>query len=65
MLFDPAKSAEPPIKVLFSLVSALRVNSEDFLEAKLFISLIEFCFSFFKTLVKLFLKLYLLFFFLL
>jgi len=47
---DPAKSAEPPIKVLFSLVRAIRVNSEAFREAKLLFSLIEFCFSAFKVL---------------
>ena len=29
VLFDPAKSAEPPIKVLLSLVSAFNINSED------------------------------------
>ncbi len=56
MLLDPAKSAEPPINVLFSFVRALRVNSEAFLEARLLFSLIEFCFSFFKALEKLFLK---------
>ena len=51
-----AKSAEPPINVLFSFVRALRVNSEAFLEARLLFSLREFCFSFFKALEKLFLK---------
>ena len=56
MLLDPAKSAEPPIKVLFSLVSAFKVNSEALREAKLLFSLIEFCFSDFKALEKLFLK---------
>ena len=56
MLLDPAKSAEPPINVLFSFVRALRVNSEAFLEARLLFSLREFCFSYFKTLEKLFLK---------
>ena len=56
VLLDPAKSAEPPINVLFSLVSALRVNSEALREARLLFSLIEFCFSDFKALEKLFLK---------
>ena len=56
MLLDPAKSAEPPINVLFSFVRELRVNSEAFLEARLLFSLIEFCFSSFKALEKLFLK---------
>ena len=56
MLLDPAKSAEPPIKVLFSLVSAFKVNSEALREARLLFSLIEFCFSDFKALEKLFLK---------
>jgi hypothetical protein len=56
VLLDPAKSAEPPINVLFSFVRALRVNSEAFLEARLLLSLREFCFSFFKALEKLFLK---------
>ena len=45
MLFEPAKSAEPPIKLLSTLVNALKVSSEDFLVAKLFNSLIVFCFS--------------------
>ena len=56
MLLDPAKSAEPPIKVLFSLVSAFKVSSEALREARLLFSLIEFCFSDFKALEKLFLK---------
>ena len=56
MLLDPARSAEPPINVLFSFVRALRVSSEAFLEARLLFSLREFCFSFFKALEKLFLK---------
>ena len=56
MLFDPAKSAEPPIKVLFSLVSATKTFSEDFRVAKLFNSFTAFCFSTFKTFVKLFLN---------
>ena len=63
MLLDPAKSADPPIRVLFSLVNALRVNSEDFLEAKLLSSFIEISFSFFKTLVKLFFNILSIFFF--
>ena len=63
MLLDPAKSAEPPIRVLFFLVSALRVNSEAFLEAKLLSSFIAISFSFFKTLVKLFLNILSIFFF--
>ena len=54
VLLDPAKSAEPPTKVLFSLVSAFKVNSEDFLVAKLLISLIEFFFSESNILEKLF-----------
>ena len=56
MLLDPAKSAEPPIKVLFSLVSAFKVNSEALREARLWFSLREFCFSDFKALEKLFLN---------
>jgi len=56
VLLDPAKSAEPPINVLFSFVRALRVSSEAFLEARLLFSLREFCFSLFKVLEKLFLK---------
>ena len=56
MLLDPAKSAEPPINVLFSVVRALRVNSDAFREARLLFSLSEFCFSYFKALEKLFLK---------
>jgi hypothetical protein len=56
VLLDPAKSAEPPINILFSFVRALRVNSEDFLEARLLFSLRDFCFSFLKALEKLFLK---------
>jgi len=63
VLFDPAKSAEPPIKVLFSLVNVLRVNSEDFLVAKLFSCLRAFFFSDFKTFVKLFLSALSIFFF--
>jgi hypothetical protein len=54
VLFDPAKSAEPPIKLLGTLVNAFKVSSEDFLVAKLFISLIVFCFSVCKIFVKLF-----------
>ena len=54
MLFDPAKSAEPPIKLLLTLVNAFKVSSEDFLVAKLFNSLIVFCFSVCKTFEKLF-----------
>ena len=54
MLFDPAKSAEPPIRLLATLVNAFKVSSEDFLVAKLFNSLIVFCFSVFKIFVKLF-----------
>ena len=54
VLFDPAKSADPPIKVLFSLVSAFNINSEDFLVAKFLISLTEFFFSDLKALEKLF-----------
>ena len=54
MLFDPAKSAEPPIKLLATLVNAFKVSSEDFLVAKLFNSLIVFCFSSFKIFEKLF-----------
>ena len=54
MLFDPAKSAEPPIKLLATLVNAFKVSSEDFLVAKLLSSLIVFCFSVFKIFVKLF-----------
>jgi len=53
---NSAKSADPPIRVLFSLVSAINVNSEDFLVAKLLISFAEFCFSDFKALEKLFFK---------
>ena len=56
MLLDPAKSAEPPINVLFSFVRELRVNSEALREARLLFSLMEFCFSYFKALEKLFLK---------
>jgi hypothetical protein len=64
VLLDPAKSAEPPIKVLFSFVRELRTNSEDFLVAKLFISLIASCFSNFITFEKLFFKtLFIIFFF--
>jgi hypothetical protein len=55
-LLDPAKSAEPPINVLFSLVRALRVNSEAFREAILLFSTRELRFSCFKVLEKLFLK---------
>ena len=54
MLFDPAKSAEPPIKVLFSLVSAFNISSEDFRVAKLLISLTEIFFSDSIDLEKLF-----------
>ena len=49
-IVDPAKSAEPPIKVLLSLVNALRVSSEDFLVAKLLSSLIAIFFHFLKFL---------------
>ena len=56
VLLDPAKSAEPPINVLFSLVSALSVSSEALREAKFLFSLTEFSFSDFKALEKLFLK---------
>ena len=54
VLLDPAKSADPPIKVLFSLVSAFKTNSEDFRVAKLLFSFNEICFSIFKDLEKLF-----------
>ena len=47
VLFDPAKSADPPIKVLVFLVKVLSTNSEDFLVAKLFKSLAAFFFSIF------------------
>ena len=56
VLFDPVKSAEPPIKVLESLTSELNVDSEDFLLAKLFISLTAFLFSILNELEKLFFK---------
>jgi hypothetical protein len=56
VLFDPAKSAEPPIKLLATLVNAFKVSSDDFLVAKLFNSLIAFCFSVCKIFVKLFLS---------
>ena len=54
VLLDPAKSAEPPIRLLFELVNALKVNSEHFLVAKLLGSLIASFFSEFKTFLKLF-----------
>ena len=54
MLFEPAKSAEPPIKLLATLVNAFKVSSEDFLVAKLLSSLIAFCFSVLIIFVKLF-----------
>ena len=57
VLLDPAKSAEPPIKVLFSLERALRVSSEALREARLWFSLTEFMlFRSSKALEKLFLK---------
>ena len=56
VLFDPARSAEPPIKVLFPFVSASSVSSEDFLVAKVLISFTEICFCFFRIFVKLFFK---------
>ena len=52
VLFDPAKSAEPPIKLLATLVNAFKVSSEDFLVAKLLNSLIVFCFSVCKIFVN-------------
>jgi len=53
-LFDPARSAEPPIKLLLTRVNAFSVSSEDFLVAKLFSSFVALCFSVFKILLKLF-----------
>ena len=53
MLLDPAKSAEPPMRLLFELVNAFKVNSEHFLVAKLLGSLIASFFSEFKIFLKL------------
>ena len=54
MLLDPAKSAEPPMRLLFELVNAFKVNSEHFLVAKLLGSLTASFFSEFKAFLMLF-----------
>ena len=56
VLFDPARSADPPIKVLLSFVIEFKISSELFLVAKLLISLTAFFFSDLIALLKLFLS---------
>ena len=46
VLFDPARSADPPISVLFFLTRELIIASEDFLEARLLFSFIAIFFHF-------------------
>ena len=56
MLFDPARSADPPISVLLFLTRELIIDSEDFLEARLFSSFNATFFSFANDFKKSFLK---------
>ena len=48
VLFDPARSADPPIIIFFFSFNAVRIFSEDFLVANVSKFLIAFCFSFLK-----------------
>ena len=59
MLFDPAKSADPPIKTFSFLVNAVNVSSEAFLEAIPLRSFTASIFSFFSAFKKLFFKIFL------
>ena len=56
MLFDPARSADPPISVLFFLKRELIIASEDFLVARLLFSFTVIFFSSTIKLLKLFFK---------
>ena len=56
VLFDPARSADPPMSVLFFLNSELIIASDDFLEAKLLFSFTASFFSLLIAFLKIFLK---------
>ena len=45
VLFEPVRSAEPPIRVVFFSAKAVKIFSEDFLVAIVSELLIIFCFS--------------------
>ena len=62
MLLDPAKSAEPPIKVLFFFIKAFNVSSDAFLVAKSLNSLSDIFFCSFRTFLKSFFKILFIFF---
>jgi hypothetical protein len=56
VLFDPARSADPPISILLFLTRELIIDSEDFLEARILYSFKAIFFSFKADLIKSFLK---------
>ena len=63
VLFEPAKSADPPINVLVFLKIALKTNSDDFLVAKILLSLVALIFSSLIDLEKLFFDIFFIIFF--